>query len=145
MRSIVMLAIAVVMGAGLGISYLIYRQLDTSTVALEASPQFERNEQGVLCGEVDFVVEARSLGRWLLPVEKAQTISGVVAVDGGQHLDIGFRILSPNNRLVLFHSERAQRHEFEVARTIRGDYQFEFDNRHSTLTEKQLTVSICLT
>lgn len=135
--------LAVVVGAGLAISYLMYRQLGTETVMLKASPQFERTEQGALCGDVGFVVGARSRGRWLLGVEKGLTLSGVVAVDGNENLDIGFSIWSPTNRVVLSYSERAQRHEFEVAHTIRGEYRFEFDNRHSAFTDKRVKVSIC--
>lgn len=144
MRLMAILALMLVLGAGLGIAYVAYRQMKTDTMTLDGSPQFVQNGDGQLCADVDLLVEARTLGRWLLPVEEGRTITGVVAVQGDERVDIGLRILSPTNRLTLMETERKHRHEFQVVAPIRGAYTFEFDNRHSTFTEKQLTVSICL-
>lgn len=144
MRNMAVLALAVVLSVGLAMSYIMYRQLGTGTITLEASPRLERNGEGALCGDVDFVVAARRLGRWMLRTEKGQTISGVVAVDGGDDLDIGLSIWAPTNRRVFYEPERLHRQEFEVAATIRGDYRFEFDNRHSTFMQKRVRVSLCL-
>ncbi len=144
MRLLAMLLVVVALGAGAGMVYLMYRTLDTNTVVLSASPQFEQSGEAGLCGEVDLQIGARSVGRWLLAMEAGQTMSGVVAVQGNESSDIGFRIWSPSNRLVLFEPRRTHRQEFEVGPTIRGEYRFEFDNRHSAFTGKQVKVSICL-
>ena len=144
MRAMAILVLAAVLGAGLGISYLVYRQLETKAVMLEATPQLARDERGALCGNVDLVLESRTLGRWRLRVEEGQAVSGVVAVDGEERLDVGVRIPSPNNRLVFFEAERQHRQPFELSETIRGDYTFELDNRHSVLTDKRVRVSVCV-
>ena len=145
MQKMLILLLVVFTAAGAPIAYVMYRQLDTGTVMLEATPQLEVNAQGQQCGEVNFMVEARSLGRWMLPVEDGQTVTGVVAVEGDETSDIVFRIWSPTNRPVLTGAERTHQQEFELSSTIRGEYRFEFDNRHSTFMPKQVTVSLCLT
>ena len=47
------------------------------------------------------------------------------------------------NCIVLLDEDRAHELEFEVAGTIRGDYRFELDSRHSAFTEKKLTITVC--
>ena len=66
-------------------------------------------------------------------------------MDGREDLDVSLRIKSPSNRLVFRDVNRGHRQEFELTGTIRGEYVFEFDNRHSALTEKHITVSVCVT
>lgn len=63
---------------------------------------------------------------------------------GGKGKDVGFSIWSPTNRVVLFEQDRTHELDFEVVGTIRGDYRFDFDNRHSSFTDKKVTVSLCL-
>jgi hypothetical protein len=121
-----------------------YRQLRTGAITLEAAPQFEMNEQGVLCGDVDLLLRARSLSLWTLDVEKGQNVTGVITVDGNENRDIGLSIWSPSDHLVLFAPERAHEHEFELPNAIRGGYRFEFDNRHSSFTDKRIDVTVCL-
>ena len=145
MRVLAISALLAVMVGGLVVSYLMYKQLDTKTVDLAAAVELEGTADRGRCGEVDFVLAARTLGHWPLPVEKGQTISGVVAVDGRADLDVGLSIKSPSNRLVFRDVNREHSQEFELTGTIRGEYVFEFDNRHSALTEKHITVSVCVT
>ena len=145
MRLMGIAALLLLLAVGLAMSYFMYRQLDTGIVTLEAAPQFVRNEQGSLCADVDLAIEARTLGRWLLLVEDGQDFAGVATVHGNKDSDIGLRILSPSNRLVMFEPERRHQHEFAVAPAIRGAYTFELDNRHSMLRQKQVTISVCLT
>ncbi len=145
MRVLAVFALLAVMVAGLVVSYLVYKQLDTKTVDLAAAVVLEGTADRGRCGEVDFVLAARTLGHWPLRVEKGQTISGVVAVDGRADLDVGLSIKSPSNRLVFRDVNREHSQEFELTGTIRGEYVFEFDNRHSALTEKHITVSVCVT
>jgi hypothetical protein len=78
-------------------------------------------------------------------VGDGETFAGVATVEGDERMDIGLTILSPSNRLVLFDPQRKHEHEFSVTSTIRGDYMFELDNRHSTFTSKHVTISVCLT
>ena len=122
-----------------------YRQLGTAIVTLDAAPQFVQNEEGNLCADVDLSVKARSLGRWPLLLEDGQDFNGVATVHGGPAADIGLRIISPTNRLVVFTPERQHEYEFAVTSAIRGEYTFELDNRHSTFKGKQVTISVCLT
>ncbi|MCH8949512.1 MAG: emp24/gp25L/p24 family protein [Chloroflexi bacterium] len=86
-----------------------------------------------------------SLARSLYSVPKGKTITGAIIVRGNDQQDIGFSIWSPTNRIILFEEDRAHELEFEVVGTIRGDYRFEFDNRHSAFTEKKFTVTVCVT
>lgn len=144
MGKLAVVVLLVFLAAGGAVVYVMYRQLGSDTVILEASPELIRNEQGALCADVQFDVGARSLGRWLFRVEKGQTISGVVSVAGDAQSDIGFGIWSPTNRVVVFNPRRAHEYEFEVPGTIRGDYRFDFDNRHSSFGGKQVSVSLCL-
>ena len=145
MQVVGIITMVVVIIAGVAVSYLVYKQLDTKIVDLPAAIELEGTEDRGRCGDVDFVLAARTVGRWPLRVEKGQTISGVVAVDGREDLDVGLRIKSPSNRLVFREVKREHRQEFELTRTIRGEYLFEFDNRHSALTEKHIVVSVCVT
>ena len=145
MRDLGILVLVIVLGSGLTLGYLMYRQLDNGTATLEASLTLERNAEGALCGDVELVVDARTLGRWFLPVEDGQTVVGMVAVQGDEAADIGVRIWSPTNRVVMSGPKRAHEQEFELDSTIRGDYRFEFDNRHSSFSSKELKVSLCVT
>lgn len=145
MRALAISALLAVMVAGLFVSYLMYKQLDTKTVDLTAPIELEGTADRGRCGDVDFILAARTLGLWPLRVEKGQTISGVVAVDGGADLDVGLSIKSPSNRLVFRDANREHRQEFQLTETIRGEYLFQFDNRHSALTEKHIMVSVCVT
>ena len=145
MKVVGIVTMLVVIFAGVAVSYLVYKQLDTKMVDLPAAIELEGSEDGGRCGDVDFIVGARTVGLWPLRVEKGQTISGVVTVDGRADLDVGLRIKSPSNRLVFREVKRLHRQEFELTGTIRGEYLFEFDNRHSALTEKHIMVSVCVT
>ena len=145
MRAIAALILLVILSAGISISYFVYRQLDTDIVVLSAVPELKQNNDGEMCGTVDFVLAARALGRWTLGVGDGQEVSGIIAVEGDQSLDVGLRIKSPSNRLVLYKSQPEHIQEFKLTQTIRGDYLFEFDNRHSSLTQKHITVLVCMT
>ncbi len=144
MRLVAILALLFVLAAGLSVSYLVYRQLDSQTVLLEASPKLAPNGSGATCGTAAFQIDARTTGLWLFPVNKGQVLSGVVNVVGDENADIGLKIFSPSNRLVLYEPERQHHHEFELPPAVRGNYRFEFDNRHSTFTEKDIAVQVCL-
>ena len=145
MQAVGIVTLLLVILGGVAVSYLVYKQLDTKIVDLPAAIELEGTEDRGRCGDVDFVVGARTVGRWPLRVEKGQTISGVVAVDGAKDLDVGLRIKSPSNRLVFREVKRQHRQEFELTGTIRGEYLFEFDNTHSALTQKHIVVSVCIT
>ena len=145
MRIFGILILLSILGLGLGLSYSMYRQLGTAVVSLNAAPEYVQNEAGNLCADVDLSVKARSLGRWPLLLEDGQNFAGVATVQGGATSDIGLRIISPTNRVVVFTPQRQHEYEFAVTSAIRGEYTFELDNRHSTFTGKQVTISVCLT
>jgi hypothetical protein len=145
MRTIVALAVGAVLLTGLGGGYILYRQLGSDTVTLEGEPVLQADGQGAECGEVSFSVGARALGRWMYGVGKGKTVTGTVTVGGNADQDIGLTIDSPTNRTVFFDPARAHEIEFEIVGTIRGEYRFEFDNRHSSFSDKQVTVSLCVT
>jgi hypothetical protein len=144
MRFILMVALLVVLASGVGVSYLVYRQMDTKTVRLDAPPQLQQVEGAGLCGAAEFILEPRTVGEWALPLQKGQTVTGFVTVAGREDADIGLRVFSPSNRLVFYDTKRSPRPSFQVPALIRGDYLFEFDNRHSLLTDKQVTVAVCV-
>lgn len=144
MNKLVILAFAVVLGSGLAIGVMMYRQLGTVNVTLSGTPELVTNSTGAECGEVTFEVKARSIGEWFFNVPKGKTFSGTVTVGGDETKDIGVSIWSPTNRIVVFIPERDHELDFEVVGTVRGDYRFDFDNRHSAFTDKKLRVSLCL-
>ncbi len=144
MNKLIILAFVVVLGAGLAIGVMMYRQLGTVEVTLTGTPVLVANSTGAECGEIRFQVKARSIGEWSFNVPKGKTITGTVTVGGSEAKDIGVSIWSPTNRIVVFIPERDHELEFEVVGTVRGDYKFDFDNRHSAFTDKNLTVSLCL-
>lgn len=143
MRTVATFVLLFVLLSGLGVSYLVYRQLDTDTVLLQAPPQLEQSETGALCGNAAFAVSARTLGLWMLSVEKGQMVSGVVTVAGEEDADIGLKVYSPSNKLVLYEPDRKHQLTFELPPGIRGDYRFEFDNRHSAFAGKDIAVEVC--
>ncbi len=144
MQKLVILTLTVLLVSGLGISYLMYRQLGTDSEMLSGTPELVANGNGAECGEVAFSVGARSIGKWFFEVPKAKTITGTVSVGGDASRDVGFSIWSPTNRVVLFEPDRTHELDFEVVGTIRGEYRFDFDNRHSGFTDKKITISLCL-
>ena len=144
MRVIAMLSMVALLGGGFVISYLVFRQMETKTVVFAAAVELERTPEGARCGDIDFLIDARTVGQWQLLIEEGQGISGVVAVEGAENLDIGLTINSPSNKLVYWGQKRQHLQQFEIDETIRGAYMFEFDNRHSALTSKSVTVSVCV-
>ena len=144
MNKLVILAFAVVLGSGLLIGLLMYRQLGTESSTLTGTPELVANGSGSQCGEVAFEVGARSLGQWYYNLPKGKTLTGTVTVGGNDAYDVGFGIWSPTNRIVVIEPHRAHKIDFEVVGTIRGEYRFDFDNRHSSFTDKQVTVALCL-
>ena len=144
MQKLIVISLLLVLGAGAAVSFLMYRQIGTDIVTLTGAPELVANGQGQACGDVGFAVKARSMGRWLYNVPKGKTITGAFTVGGNDQQDLGFSIWSPTNRIVLFEADRAHELEFEVIGTIRGEYRFEFDNRHSAFTEKKFIVTVCV-
>ncbi len=144
MQKWALIVLVVFLAAGLAIAFFMYRQLGTSTVTLEASPNFEVNAQGESCGDVTFEIGARSLGQWMFLVEGDRNVTGVVKVDGSETDDVGVSIWSPSNRPILVRLAPQHEQEFELISTIRGEYRFEFDNRHSALNSKRVKVSLCV-
>ena len=144
MRSVGTLAMLIVLLVGITFGYIMYRQLGTGDETLSATPVFVATGDGSRCADVDLSVKARTLGSWQLVLEDGLFISGSVVVNGGVDSNIGFRIWSPSNRLVFHTPQRIHEQEFELGGSIRGGYTFEFDNRHSAFTRKNVTLVICL-
>jgi hypothetical protein len=137
-------ALVLLLGLALAVSYLFYRQLDTKTVVIAEAAQLQPNAAGALCGSVDFELGARTLGRWLFPIKVGQQASGSVTAVGNERDDIGLRVWSPGNRLVLDRPVPQHSQQFQFVAPAGGDYLFEFDNRRSVLAGKHVTVSLCL-
>jgi len=144
MQKFIGITLVALLCSGLVVGYIMYKQLGTATATLAAEPELVMNEQGAECGEVEFSVDARTLGQWYFEVPKAKTISGTITVSGDEGSDVGFSIWSPANRAVVFEGERQHQMDFVVEQTIRGAYRFDFDNRHSTFSDKQVTVALCV-
>ena len=144
MQKFAVLMLTVLLASGLLIAFLMYRQLGTESVTLTGTPELVATGNGSECGEISFSVGARSIGKWFFNVPKSKTITGTVTVGGDASRDVGFSIWSPSNRVVLFEQDRTHELDFEVVGTIRGEYRFDFDNRHSSFTDKKVTVSLCL-
>ncbi len=144
MRLLGIFAVLAVLTALSGIFYVLYRQTDTGLTILQGEPQFSPTATGAQCGDVDFVLGARRLGSWSLQVEDGQEINATVTVLGDENKDIGLRVMSPTSRIVFFSTHRIHEEEIDLNPTIRGLYEFEFDNRHSSFTDKGIRVSVCL-
>ena len=144
MRLILIVAAFAILASGAVASYVVFKQLDTKTAVIEAAPQFEPADDGSLCGSVTFVLEQRTVAYWWLSAEKGTRITGSATVAGNKSLDIGLRVYSPSNKLLLGEPERHHAPRFELPVEVRGDYRFEFDNRHSIFTDKEITVSVCM-
>ena len=144
MQKLIILTLTVILASGLMISYMMYRQLGTATETLTGTPELVSNGSGAECGQVDFSVKARSVASWFFEVPKAKTITGTMTVGGDRTKDIRLSIWSPTNRVVLREPERIHELDFEVTGTIRGQYRFDFDNRHSSFTDKHVTMYLCL-
>ncbi len=144
MQKFIAVTLVALLASGLVIAFLMYRQLGTDSVMLHGTPELVANGSGAECGEIAFTVGARSLGQWMFDVPKSKTITGTVTVAGNESKDVGLSIWSPTNRMVLFEPDRTHVVDFEVAGTIRGEYRFDFDNRHSSFTDKKVTVALCL-
>lgn len=145
MRMLGIIAVLAVITAVGAIFYVLYRQTDTSMTTLQGAPQYSPTANGEQCGEVDFVLGARKLGIWSLQVDDGQQLHATVTVLGGRNADIGLRVMSPSNRVVFFNPLRIRVEEVNLTPTIRGIYEFEFDNRHSAFTDKGIRVTVCLT
>jgi hypothetical protein len=133
-----------ILGAGVGISYLVWRQLETKMVTFEQTAQLAPNGEGEMCGHVNLHVDARTLGLWQFHVEQGRSLNGAMVVQGSEDADVGFRIRTPGNRLLLRDPERQHEQFFDLAAPVRGEYTFEIDNRHSTLTGKDVVVMLCV-
>ena len=144
MQKLIVITMTALLASGLVVAFLLYRQLGTDSEMLSGTPELVANGSGAECGEIAFSVGARSVGNWFFDVPKSKTITGTVSVEGDEGNDVGFSIWSPTNRAVLVEPDRTHEVEFEVVGTIRGEYRFDFDNRHSSFTDKQVTVSLCL-
>jgi hypothetical protein len=129
---------------GVGISYVVWRQLETKTVTFEETVTLAPDGKGQMCGHVTLSVDARTLGLWQFYVEQGRTLNGAMVVQGSDDADIGFRIRTPGNRLLLRDPERQHEQFFDLPAPVRGDYTFEIDNRHSTLTSKDVTLMLCV-
>lgn len=144
MRWFAATVLVLVLGLALGVSYLFYRQLDTKTVVIAQAAQLEADASGSLCGQVDFELGARTLGRWTLAAQVGQQVAGTVTAGDSGSDDIALRVLSPSNRVVLERPVPQHTQQFQFVAPARGDYLFEFDNRSSVLASKHIMVSICL-
>lgn len=144
MNKLAILAFAAVLGSALTIGVVMYRQLGSDSLTLTGTPELVANGSGSQCGQIAFDIGARSVGQWYFEVPKGSTLTGTVTVGGDESKDVGLRIWSPVNRIVLLEPDRKHVVDFEVVGTIRGAYRFDFDNRHSSFTDKQVTVALCL-
>jgi hypothetical protein len=143
-RTTALLVLVLVTVIGLAIGYFVYQQQRTKTVVIEAQAALAPTESGAQCGSVQFTVGPRTLGVWSFPAQDDTTVAGNFAVGGDSGQDVGFKLYTPHNRLVTGQGKRVHEEAFDLGRTIGGNYRFEFDNRHSTLTDKQVTLQVCV-
>jgi hypothetical protein len=143
MRFLAGLVLVIILAGGIAASYVIYRLLETETVAIEASAQWQDMADGSRCMTAAFKVDARTLGVWYLSSPEEASVSGTVSVAGSGDEDVGLRIYSPANRNVYRSLQRMHEGSFQYEASVRGDYRFEIDNRHSSFASKDVTLSLC--
>lgn len=124
-------------------SYALYGELHSETVTIEAAPQVIVSPDGAHCEAMVFKLESRRQGELYVRAEEGQFIDGRVGVQGPAERDVIVRVYSPHNRVVL-PGRKQHDLDFSIPAVIRGDYLFQFDNRHSILTDKTIEFSYCL-
>ena len=124
-------------------SYVLYGELHSETVAIEAARQPVVGPDGGTCEAIDFRLESRQLGQLYVRAAEGQSISGRFAVQGPSENDVIFRVYSPHKRLVVQDVKRHQL-DFSIPAIIWGDYLFQFDNRFAILTGKTIAFTYCL-
>jgi len=143
MRVVAMLVLLLVLAGGIGASYVIYRLMETKTVALAAGAAWVNQPDGSRCLIARFDIESRTNGVWYLDAPEDVSVSGTVAVIGSADEDVGLRVYSPVNRAVYRTQGRTHEASFQFVAEVRGDYRFEIDNRHSAFAAKDVTLSAC--
>lgn len=129
--------------AGGGTAYVLYGQLPTETVAIEAARQPVVAPDGAACEAIVFDLGSRHLGNLYIRAGEGQSIDGRFAIRGPSHEDVIFRVYTPHNRLVL-NGRKVHDLDFSFPAVIRGDYLFQFDNRFSVFTGKTIELTYCL-
>jgi hypothetical protein len=143
-RTTALFVMLLVAAIGLGIGYFVYQQQQTKTVVIAAQAALAPTATGAQCGSVQFEVGPRTLGVWSFPAHDDTTVTGTLAIGGDSGQDVLFKIYTPHNRLVLGQAKRVHEQPFDLGQTVGGNYRFEFDNRHSTLTDKHVTLQVCV-
>lgn len=143
LRFLAALALLIILGGGVAASYVIYRLMETETVVIEASAPWQDRADGSRCMTAAMNVRSRTLGVWYLSVPEDVDLTGTVSVAGSGDEDVGLRIYSPANRSVYRSTKRMHDGAFAFPASVRGDYRFEIDNRHSSFASKDVTLSIC--
>ncbi len=96
------------------------------------------------CTNVNFHVKQRALGVRTVMLDENDIVRGTFEVNGGLgHVDIRLRVITPRG-LELFASPRAENYDFMFPVTLRGAYQFVFDNRYSMFTPKAVGLFYCV-
>ena len=75
MQKLIVLTLTLILGSGLVVAFVMYKQLGTDTTLLNGDAQLVSNGQGAECGEVSLSVGARTVGHWYFEVPKAKTIT----------------------------------------------------------------------
>ena len=129
---------------GAVLSYYLYGQLRTETVPIQGVPQAVAGADGASCERLTFSLEPRQMGWiWVRAQRDQETIWGRFTVQGRVDEDVGFRVFSPQNRLVL-REEKQHDLDFNLPAEVWGDYRLEFDNRFSILTDKDIELTYCV-
>lgn len=129
--------------AGAAMSYVLYGELHSETVAIEAAAQPVAGADGATCEALVFDLGSRRRGKLYVRAEEGQSIDGRFVVRGPSERDIILQVYSPHNRIVLPGSRRHEL-DFSIPAVLWGDYLFEFDNRFSVLTGKTIELTYCL-
>lgn len=125
------------------LSYFLYGQLRTEIIPIAAEAQAYAGPDGTPCETMTFTLEPRQMGRMSVLAQKGQSITGRFVVHGGLNGDVAFRVYAPQGRMVVDEGKN-QELEFNILANIRGEYVFEFDNRFSIVTEKDVELTYCL-
>lgn len=142
MRIGILIAAGLLVGGGI-LAYFLYGQLRTEIIPIVTEAHAYAGPDGASCETMAFNLERRQMGRMSVMAEKGQSIVGRFVVHGGLNGDVAFRVYAPHSRMVMDEG-RNQELDFNIPARIRGEYVFEFDNRFSMLTEKDVELTYCL-
>ena len=118
--------------------------LDGYVITIESPAAMAPAASAGDCGDTSFSLASRTLGIWPLLLQEGDAVIGSFRVDGGGKEGVGFRVSSPTYESLVPEGEHSNELQFSVKAPIQGEYNFLFDNWHSSVPEKRVSLQLCI-